>query len=324
MGCGYCFYKYRSQKAILDQTIFHRVLAFIRPAAPVEFIFSGGEPLIEAELLKQMIAVVKQEGLSRYLSVQTNATLLDPQLMSFFVRHGVNLEIGIDGDEETTRVNRPGLKSIDYQDVLRGVKVAVQSSGKLTTTVVVRPSGAMKLMENVKHVAGLGLSSIEVHPAFLEDWDRSASEIFIDQYRQLSIFELKTGQMGLIGRGYSMPSRGSWDFLLLPSGKVLGNWLLLSFPEDVRERLYLMDFEREPFGKMLPQAKQYFNALGAYVSQHPYCSYRCISNFNARYAAATVSGHQYEEKINCYIDLCHSIEAIDRKMIGGKRGIDQV
>lgn len=316
LGCGYCFYKYRMQQQVMTLQTFQNIIDFIRPLAPVEFVFSGGEPLMDAERLKEMITIVRKESLARYISVQTNATLLDKSLMEFFLKNGVNLEVGIDGDEATTRRNRPGIGKYYYKDIVRGVTLAINSKGPMTATMVVHPSGVTKLFENVKCLAAMGLRSLEVHPAFLEAWEEESSDIFLDQYRRACAWELKEGLQGLIGRGYSEPSRGTWDLLSVPGGRILPNWLLLSFPETVREYFYLMDFSRGSSGELLPQAKPYFQALANHLAVHPNCSYRRISNFNASYAIQTPPGRKYETRVKHYIDLCERIEAIDHKIMG--------
>ncbi|MDE2008569.1 MAG: radical SAM protein [Candidatus Omnitrophica bacterium] len=316
LGCGYCFYKYRTQSQVIALKTFENILKFVRPMAPMEFVFSGGEPLMDAARLKEMIAEISGQGLNRYMSVQTNATLLNEELMEFFLTHGVNLEVGIDGDETTTQRNRPGIGPYYYADIVRGVNLVLRSQGPYTTTMVVHPSGAAKLFDNLKYLAAMGLKSIEVHPAFLEVWDKAAAGVFLDQYRRACAWELKEGRHGLIGRGYSEPSRGAWDLLSVPSGKVLANWLLLSFPEEVRECLYLMDFSQGPSGEPLAQAGPYFKALQEHLAGHPNCSYRSISNFNALQAVKTPPGRRYEERVRAYIDLCEQIEAIDHKIMG--------
>ncbi len=315
LGCGYCFYKYRTQQQVITLKTFENILNYIRPVAPVEFIFSGGEPLMDAERLKEMVTIIRQEGLSRYISVQTNATLLDESLMEFFLQHGVNLEVGIDGDEATTQRNRPGIGEYYYRDIVRGVARVIHAKGPMTATMVVHPSSVGKLFENVQYLAAMGLKSLEVHPAFLEVWGPRSSAIFLDQYRRVCAWELREGRHGLIGRGYSEPSQGGWDLLSVPSGKILANWLLLSFPEEVREHLYLMDFSNGSSGKFLPQARGYFQALQEHMMSHPNCSYRSISNFNASYAVKTPPGRRYEERVKHYMDLCEWIEAIDHKMM---------
>lgn len=316
LGCGYCFYKYRTQSKVISPETFKNILDYVRPMAPMEFVFSGGEPLMDSTVLRQMIETIRQEGLSRYISVQTNATLLDEPLMDFFLKHEVNLEVGIDGDEPTTQRNRPGIGEYYYRDILRGVTLVRNSKGPMTATMVVHPSSVGKLFENVKYLASMGLKSLEVHPAFLEIWTEEASEIFLDQYRKACAWELKENQQGLIGRGYSEPSRGRWDLLSVPSGKILANWLLLSFPEEVREHMYLMDFSKDSSGKLLSQAKPYFEALEKHISSHPQCSYRSVSNFNASYAAQTPPGRKYEQRVKDYIHLCERIEGIDHKIMG--------
>lgn len=320
LGCGYCFYKYRSQSQVIELKTFENILRYIRPVAPAEFVFSGGEPLMDADRLKEMISMLRQQELARYISVQTNATLLDSALMDFFVQHNVNLEVGIDGDEATTQRNRPGIGEYYYRDILRGVNLAIGAKGPMTATMVVHPSSVTKLFENLKLLASMGLKSLEVHPAFLEVWDGEAAEIFLDQYRRACAWELKEGLQGLIGRGYSEPARGSWDLLSVPSGKILANWLLLSFPEEVREHLYLMDFAQSSAGDLLPQGVRYFKALQEYVASHPNCSYRSISNFNALQAVQTPPGRRFEPRVINYIDLCQQIEEIDHKIMGALHG----
>lgn len=316
LRCGYCFYKYRTQRQVITLKIFQNILNYIRPVTPAEFVFSGGEPLMDAQILQEMITAIRKEGLSRYISVQTNATLLDEALMGFFLHHRVNLEVGIDGDRVTTQYNRQGIGNFYYADIIRGVNLAISSKGPFTATMTVHPSSAIKLLENLKFLAAMGLKSAEVHPAFFELWDEESCEVFLDQYRRACAWELKEGLHGLIGRGYSEPSRGTWDMLSVPSGKILANWLLLSFPEEVREHLYLMDFSRSSSGEFLPQAKPYFQALQEHVASHPNCSYRSISNFNASLAVKTPPGRRYEERVVRYIDLCERIEAIDHKIMG--------
>ena len=269
LGCGYCFYKYRTQQQVMTVQTFENIIKYIRPVAPAEFVFSGGEPLLEAERLKAMITVIRQEGISRYISVQTNATLLDGSLMEFFLSQGVNLEVGIDGDEATTRRNRPGIGEFCYADIVRGVKLVLGAKGNFTATMTVHPSSVNKLLENLKYLAAMGLRSLEVHPAFLEDWDAGSSAVFLDQYRQACAWELKERMQGLIGRGYSESARGTWDLLSSPGGKILPNWLLLAFPESVREHFYLMDLSSGSSGEFLPQAKVYFQALEEYLLAHP-------------------------------------------------------
>lgn len=271
---------------------------------------------MDSDRLKEMITIIRQTGIARYISVQTNATLLNPSLMDFFLNHHVNLEVGIDGDKATTERNRPGIGDYYYKDILQGVQLAVGAKGPMTATMVVHPSGVAKMFENVKYLSALGLHSLEVHPAFLEVWDQEAANVFLDQYRRVCAWELKAGLQGLIGRGYSEPSPGTWDLLSVPSGKILGNWLLLSFPEEVREELYLMDFSSSCRGDVLPQGQRYFEALRDHLAKHPMCSYRSISNFNAAYAASTTPGRKYEKRVSDYIDLCMKIEAIDHKIMG--------
>ena len=90
---------------------------------------------MDRERLFEMITDIRREGLSRYISVQTNATLIDKAAIDFFLGHGVNLEVGIDGDEPTTQRNRPGIGPYFYSDIVRGVNLVLGSKGPFTATM---------------------------------------------------------------------------------------------------------------------------------------------------------------------------------------------
>lgn len=104
--------------------------------------------------------------------------------------------------------------------------------------------------------------------------------------------------------------------LTLPNGKVLPNWVFLSFSEKVRENFYLMDLSFDSMGEFLPKAKSYFQALQEHMASHPNGSYRDISNFNALLAIEAPHGRRYEQRVKHYVDLCEKIEKIDHKMMG--------
>ncbi len=280
-----------------------------------EFIISGGEPLAAWDALKKMVAAIQRRYPKRYVSVQTNMTLMDDRRAAFMARRGINIEAGIDGDEQTVLANRPG-SGVRYVDILRGLKSVRRTRKAFTATMTVHPSGVCRLEENVKLLASFGLRSVEVHPAFLEDWDKRSAKVFLEQYRRITAWEIRQGCIGVIGRGYSCPAGGAWDMVVLPDGRVLPSWVFLSFPEKVRERFYVMDL-KGGFLRELPSGKRYFSALERFLGERDGMpSYRAVSNFNAGLAVRSSGGGRYSARVGAYTGLCESIEAVDRRFMG--------
>lgn len=70
--------------------------------------FYGGEPLLEYELIKECIyyAEEKAEGKDIIFTLTTNATLLNDNIIKFFIQHNVNLVISLDGPAKIHDTNR--------------------------------------------------------------------------------------------------------------------------------------------------------------------------------------------------------------------------
>ena len=282
--------------------------SFKRP----EFILSGGEPLLVWPKVRGLIRKISRTYPASYISVQSNALLLDRRKIGFLKEHRVNVEVGIDGDEKTMRTNRRGAGGDCYRGVCRALELLGLAGVSSTTTMTVYPQGAGQLLENLKHLDGLGARHIEIHPAFMEAWDTTAAKAFLTGYRQASAYALKTNRMELLGRGYSEVSCDVWDMVILPDGKVLPNWTFLSFPERVRKNFYIMDLASgRP--KMLPAASAYFDALQEFVSLEgrERITYRQVSNYNAALAITRSDLHQ-KKAFSVYSGLCHILEKIDQ------------
>lgn len=70
--------------------------------------FYGGEPLIEFELIKKCVSYIESvsEGKELLLSMTTNGTLLNEEIVSFLEEHNFSLLISLDGPREVHDKNR--------------------------------------------------------------------------------------------------------------------------------------------------------------------------------------------------------------------------
>lgn len=315
LRCGYCFFRNKTNRHVVSPRIIRGVMDFTRSFGTSEFILSGGEPLLDWVRTRGMIREIRQQYPRRYISVQSNATLLDQYKVALFRKYGVNMEVGIDGDEETHVLNRPGAGNGYYQKVCRAMERLKAQRISSSTTMTVHPGGAGKLFQNLLHLDRLGARRIEIHPAFLEHWDALSARLFLKGYRQASAYALREKKMGLIGRGYSQVSARFWDMVILPDGKVLPNWTFLSFPEGVRRHYYIMDFSTgQP--KVLPAARAYFDLLDRFraAAGPGGATYRQISNFNAGLALGKADP-KFLKGFGVYLRLCQDVEKIDQDVM---------
>ena len=309
--CAHCFFAHKSSRQRLSARAQDALFRFLPAAGKKQFIISGGEPFMVWPATRALGLRIRELYPQAYLSVQSNGLMIEPRHLLMLKSMQANLELGIDGDADAVSVSRRGLPRGGFRRLCASLSVAQTAGVSLSTTMTVTPQNVASLPDNFKALLDLRARQIEIHPAFMAQWRRAESRLFLQGYRRALASELRMGERGLIGREYSLPAKGVWDMVILPDGKVLPNWTFLSFPEHVREKFVVMDLSSAS-GAFLPAAKSYFAALRKFLGQAPApVSYRRLSNFNASLAIAAWGNPQAGRCFREYVRLCAEIEQID-------------
>lgn len=80
----------------------------------VNFLFHGGEPFIEIELLKTIVALIKQRYTGSYqFFIQTNGTILSESILTYIQKERIHISVSLDGyhqihDEYRFDANKQG------------------------------------------------------------------------------------------------------------------------------------------------------------------------------------------------------------------------
>lgn len=117
MRCDYCAYSgsyynrtHNNKRMSLDTA--KKAIDFLQSHSKdrksVNVAFYGGEPLLEKELLKESVAYAKKRLSHKKLSftVTTNGTLLDDDIIEFFIENNFWVMISLDGPKEIHDANR--------------------------------------------------------------------------------------------------------------------------------------------------------------------------------------------------------------------------
>jgi hypothetical protein len=309
--CEHCFFAHKSERLRLSSRSQDALFRFLSAAGKKQFIISGGEPFMVWPATRALLLRIRQAYPQAYLSVQSNGLMMKPGHLVTLKSMRANLELGIDGDEAAVAASRRGLPRGGFQRLCASLSAARTAGVGLSTTMTVTPQNVANLSDNFMALLGLRARAIEIHPAFMAQWRRAESRLFLQGYRRALASELRMGERGLISREYSLPAKGVWDMVILPDGKVLANWTFLSFPEHVREQFVVMDLSKRD-GEFLPAAKSYFSALRKFLGQGSApVSYRRLSNFNASLAISAWGNPQSGRCFKEYVRLCDEIEQID-------------
>lgn len=83
-------------------------IALSSPEKYLTFEFQGGEPLINYEIIKFIVEYTEANKKEKEVcfNLVSNLSLLNDEMIEFFMAHGVNISTSLDGDEETHNNNR--------------------------------------------------------------------------------------------------------------------------------------------------------------------------------------------------------------------------
>lgn len=115
----------------------------------VNIVMHGGEPLLNYDLVQKLTEYAKPFRDRVRLTIQTNASLLTEERVSFLLENNVSIGVSLDGPPEIHNLTRPlqsGKGSFDQ--VMRGIRI-LQSHG---VTVGVISVMTRKLAEQIDHV----------------------------------------------------------------------------------------------------------------------------------------------------------------------------
>ena len=214
LNCAYCFAsqgKYHGDRALMSFEVGRRALDFLIEHSGtrrnLEVDFFGGEPLMNWEVVKQLVAyarsVEKERGKNFRFTLTTNGMLIDDDVIDFANREMSNVVLSLDGRKEIhdrLRVDYAGNGS--YDRIVPRFKRLVESRGGKNyymrgTFTHANPD----FTRDVLHMADLGFTELSMEPVVCAEGDPAALtpediEIVKDQYEQLACEMLRREREG--------------------------------------------------------------------------------------------------------------------------------
>lgn len=254
--------------------------------------FYGGEPLMEYEMIKELIAYAEQKFIMKDLSftMTTNGSLLSREKIEFFSKHKMNITISLDGIKEINDKNRVFANSdkgtFDY--VIKNLKIIMQDfeefSSHVFINMVVDPSNDPDEINKIFDIEGMG-TKIHIRNNSLDDSDKEekavASDIFISKMRYQMFVEYvkyirgeEDGKQGIakqnmmdtcakmdeIANGNMMPQKGMHGGPCKPGSKMFVDVEGRILPcEKVSENIPGMEIGNIYQGFFLQNAKKILN-----------------------------------------------------------------
>ncbi len=214
LNCSYCFAsqgKYHGDRALMSFEVGKRALDFLiehsGSRTNLEVDFFGGEPLMNWEVVKQLVAYARTQeeprGKKFRFTLTTNGMLIDDDVIDFANREMDNVVLSLDGRKEIhdrLRVDCAGNGSYDTI-VPKFQKLAASRGGKSYYIRGTFTHANPDFTKDVFHMADLGFTELSMEPVVCAPGDPAALtaedlEIVKEQYEILAKEMLRRQRAG--------------------------------------------------------------------------------------------------------------------------------
>ncbi len=214
LNCSYCFAsqgKYSGERAIMSFETGKRALDFLIENSGtrrnLEVDFFGGEPLMNFEVVKELVAyarsVEKEAGKNFRFTPTTNGMLIDDEVIDFANREMSNVVLSLDGRREIHdrfRVDYSGAGSFD-KIVPKFQKLVASRGGKDYYMRGTFTHANPDFLEDIKTMLDLGFTELSMEPVVCAPGDsaeltKSDLEIVKEQYEKLAYLMLEREREG--------------------------------------------------------------------------------------------------------------------------------
>ena len=214
LNCSYCFAsqgKYHGDRALMSLEVGKRALDFLIENSGtrhnLEVDFFGGEPLMNWDMIKELVAYARQReqetGKHFRFTLTTNGVLVDEDVIEFSNREMSNVVLSLDGRKEVHdayRVDYAGNGS--WEKIVPKFQKFVQARGGKNyymrgTFTHANPD----FLKDIQQMLDLGFTELSMEPVVCAPEDPSALTaedlpIVLDQYEKLAELMLERHKAG--------------------------------------------------------------------------------------------------------------------------------
>ncbi len=214
LNCEYCFAsqgKYHGERAVMSFEVGKRALDFLMEHSGnrrnLEVDFFGGEPLMNFDVVKQLVAyarsVEKQRCKNFRFTLTTNGMLIDDDVIEFANRECSNVVLSLDGRKEIHdryRVDYAGKGSWD-RIVPKFQKLVAARGGKDYYMRGTFTHANPDFLKDIQVMLDLGFTELSMEPVVCAPGDPSAlteadKAIVMEQYEKLAELMLQRDREG--------------------------------------------------------------------------------------------------------------------------------
>jgi len=181
LTCEYCFVHEKSARGRMNFTTARNAVDLLveQAAFPmVNITLIGGEPLLEFDLIKQIVPyaleAAKKRSLTVTWAVTTNGTLVTEDILKFFSQYKINILLSMDGGPEThDRYRRTKNGEGTWHKIAYSIPMMKMYQPWLGVRMTVSNAAIESMREDFKQLVNLGINQFIIAPAQgAKSWSR--------------------------------------------------------------------------------------------------------------------------------------------------------
>ncbi len=173
LTCAYCFIREKNQHERMSFATAARAIDLLmeRAAFPtVNITLIGGEPLLEFDLIKQIVPYAVDAARRRNIivtwSVTTNGTLLNETILKYFAQNRINMLLSVDGGQKNhDRYRRTKSGEGTWQKIAGLIPLIKNYQPWLGARMTVSTEAIGDMREDFKQLVDLGINQFIIAPA---------------------------------------------------------------------------------------------------------------------------------------------------------------
>jgi len=193
LRCSYCYIDKKNSVMSLQtaECIINNIFDHNPPDEKIDIGFFGGEPLLEFELIKSLVSIIKDhpsyDSEQVELDIVTNGTIFSDEIGSFIAEHGIAFCLSCDGPphiQDRFRRYRDGKAS---STAVEGtIRQALTYFPVVLVNAVYTPRTFKFLPQAVEYFSSLGVNRIYLNPDYSAAWSKEDADLLPQVYGQIA------------------------------------------------------------------------------------------------------------------------------------------
>lgn len=198
LACGYCLAGANNKMPAMNWDVAKKAvdLAFaMEEADTIAFEYAGGEPMLQFSLMQRLTDYIESHPLRQnrrlFLSIQTNATLINDERARWLKEKDIRVGISVDGKPASQNVSRPQVKGGEsYSLLIRGIDALQRQGVPFGALVVLNRSNVDSAEDLVDFLLDNEIHGFRLNPvAYIGDARQNWDAVGLTQEEVIAYFQ---------------------------------------------------------------------------------------------------------------------------------------